>query len=415
MALNNYAYSRSETDNNYDPENDFRRAIKIQDSIGDFFSISRSRFNYAKYYLAQQDTATALSIANSALKYAELADNNDRTLETLLLLSKLDPNNASAYNQRYITLNDSLQQKEREIRDKFARIRFETDEYIAENEILYDEKRLWTGIAVAIFLLGGSAFVIFDQRAKNVKLRFQQAQTTANQEIFNLMMAQSKREEEAKKSEQKRISEELHDGVLGKMLGARMVLTGLSKKQDENAENKKEEALNALQEVEKEIRLISHELSHSAYQKIHNFILTLQELTHAVSASSKIQIDLSYDTDKEWDSLTGEIKINVYRIIQECLQNCVKHAQCAMVLISLGFEDHGLVLTISDNGKGFKVNKRKRGIGMRNIASRVDKLNGTWRIESTPGQGTEICIEMPVPCTKQGDNKQPVNELPPLV
>ncbi len=396
LALNNYAYSTFKSGENTSVEPEFLEALKVSDSLKDVTGLSLSHHDLAEYYYSQSDTAIAIDHAKSALGYAEIADNNERVLRTLQLLSKIDSKNSSIYNQRYIALNDSLQEEERQVRNKFARIRFETDTYIAENQMLESEKQLWAGIAFAVFLLGASAIVIFDQRSKNQKLRFQQEQQAANQEIFNLMLGQKQKEEEGKKSEQKRISEELHDGVLGSMMGARMVLTGLNKKNDSDAEIQRMKAIDALQNVEKEVREISHALSHSAYQKVHNFILSLQDLLSSVQQTADIDCHLIHDEEWAWDSLNGEIKINTYRMIQECLQNSVKHAQCKSLTVTLFAKASMLEVTIADDGKGFRKTKRKKGIGMRNIASRMEKLNGEWDVESTPGQGTIVTLKIPI-------------------
>lgn len=396
VALNNLSYCESKIDPSLNLSRQFKRAIQIQDSIGDITGVSRTHYNLAEYYLGKNDTTQALVQANKAKSYAKMADNNDRILKTLQLLTRVNPKNSSIYNHRYISLNDSLQEEDRQVRDKFARIRFETDEYIAENVVLASEKQLWTGISLTVFLLGASAFVILNQRSKNQKLRFQQAQQAANQEIFDLMLAQTKKEEEGKKSEQKRISEELHDGILGKMMGARMVLTGLNKKSDREAEMQRKKAIDALQDVEKEVRTISHELSHTAYQKINNFILSLQDLMKSVEQTANINCNLEFDKEWEWDSLSGEIKINTYRMVQEILQNSVKHAQCKNITVTFIAEKNGMQVSIVDDGVGFFKTKRKKGIGMRNIASRMEKLNGQWHINSTPGKGTTVLLEIPV-------------------
>ncbi len=415
LTLNNLAFSKFKSGDNKNVESQFLEALEVRDSLQDVTGLSLSHHDLAEYHLNQSDTVSAMVDARKALRYAEIADNNERVLKTLQLLSKVDPKKSSAYNQRYITLSDSLQEEERQIRNKFARIRFETDEYIAENEMLESEKQLWAGIAFAVFLLGASAIVIYDQRSKNQKLRFQQEQQAANQEIFNLMLGQKQKEEEGKKSEQKRISEELHDGVLGSMMGARMVLTGLNKKNDSEAEIQRMKAIDVLQNVEKEVREISHALSHAAYEKMHNFILSLQDLLKTVGNTANIQCSLVYDKEWEWDSLNGEIKINTYRMVQESLQNSVKHAQCKNVTVTFVNKKNAILVTIADDGKGFRKTNRKKGIGMRNIASRIEKLNGEYHIESSPGNGTTVTLEIPVsysehPVYSTTKGLQPVEE-----
>ena len=244
--------------------------------------------------------------------------------------------------------------------------------------------------------MAAATYIILDQRAKNQKLRFQQQQQANNEEIFNLMLSQKRKVEEGKQMEQKRISEELHDGVLGKMLGVRMVLTGLNKKKDEDAISERASAISVLKEVEGEVRSISHELSHAAYQQIHNFIRSIQDLVKTVGHSAKIEYKFTYADTMDWDSLSGEIKINLYRLVQESLQNAIKHANCKNIIINFDVIDSTLQVLVEDDGEGFKTKKGKKGIGMRNIASRIEKLNGSWNINSKIGAGTSVRFNIPI-------------------
>ncbi|WP_072990778.1 tetratricopeptide repeat-containing sensor histidine kinase [Pseudozobellia thermophila] len=410
LALNHWAYSKFKSDPKVDVADDIERSIRLLDSINNIPGLARAYYNLAEFNLTQKDTLQALAFAKKSKEYAKQANNNERILLDLQLMAKLEPEKSSAYTKEYITLNDSLQQVERQVRNKFARIRFETDEFIAENLLLARQKQLWTGIAVAVLLLGIMSYFILDQRVKNQKLRFQQEQQAANQEIFNLMLAQNQKVEEGKKLEQKRISEELHDGVLGRMLGARMVLTGLNKKQDEASELQRKKAIDALQDVEKEIRAISHELSHAAYQKINNFIRSIEDLLETVQVSGKFNYTFDYNKDFDWDGIKGVTKINIYRLIQESLQNCVKHAQCENVWLNLDAGGNELRVTVTDDGKGFAKKKGKKGIGMRNMASRIEKLNGQWHIESAPGKGTKVWFKVPIATPQNTKVERPKEE-----
>lgn len=410
LALNHWAYSKFKADPEIDVSKEMEQSIRIMDSLNHIPGLARAYYNLAEYHFVKKDTVQAIVNVKKSKEYAQQADNNERILLDLQLMAKLEPEKASAYTKEYISLNDSLQQIERQIRNKFARIRFETDEFIAENLLLARQKQLWTGIAVAVLLLGIMSYFILDQRVKNQKLRFQQEQQAANQEIFNLMLAQNQKIEEGKKLEQKRISEELHDGVLGRMLGARMVLTGLNKKQDEEAQLQRKKAIDALQDVEKEIRAISHELSHAAYQKINNFIRSIEDLLETVKVTGNFNYTFDYDKGFDYDGIKGVTKINIYRLIQESLQNCVKHANCENVSLKLSVGNKTLTATIKDDGKGFAIKKGKKGIGMRNMASRIEKLKGQWHIESTPGKGTSVSFEIPLTTSSPTLDKERVKE-----
>lgn len=395
-VLNNLALSRLRAGIITGVEPQLMESLRIRDSIGDMMFIASSHYSIAEYYLAKQDSAKALFHGLKAKEYAAQSESNNRLLKTLQLLTRINPTKATDYSQEYIVLSDSLQLEERKLRDKFARIRFETDEVVAENELLARQRQLWTGIALTLLLLSIAAFVIISQRIKNQKLKFQQEQQTSNQEILDLLLSQGEKLQEGKQIEQKRISEELHDGVQGRLQGARMMLLGLNKRDDDDAKSERSRAIVMLKDIQEEVRSISHELSHAAYQKIHNFILSLEDLKTTIEKSADITIDFNYAEHLDWDALNSDIKINLYRIIQESLQNAVKHAQCTHIDLQLTADTATVGVRITDNGKGFVVKKGKKGIGMRNIASRTTKVNGTWNIESEIGKGTTVSLTIPI-------------------
>jgi len=396
-TLNNLAQSLYKGDPSKNVEAMFLESLKIRDSAQDLSGLAGGYYSLAEYYTYKRDTSKAIASAKKAIDYSEQSSNNERLLESLELLTRVDPKNASMYGQNYIALTDSLAQEERKLRDKFARIRFETDEVVAENQLLARQKQLWAGIAISVLLLGTAAYAIIDQRAKNQKLKFQQEQQISDEKIFNLMLSEKQQFEEGKKIEQKRISEELHDGVLGKILGARMVLTGLNKKTDEESISERSEAIAALKHVEGEVRSISHELSHAAYQEIHNFIRSINDLLKNSAGAANINHTFNFDDTIDWDSLRGDIKINLYRIVQENVQNAIKHAQCDHIKLDFSVVDDDLKVTITDDGVGFIMDRKKRkGIGMRNLQSRITKLNGNWKVDSKPGKGTLVELSIPI-------------------
>ncbi len=377
-------------------ENDLTRALYIRDSLGDLEGLSRSYYNLSLFHKETGNTTDAFVYAQNARDIAKEIDNNLRYMESLKLLAELDPDNAISYNNEYIRVSDSLQQEERRIRNKFNRIRFETDETLARNQQLAKQRMVWISIAGGVVLLALALIIIIIQRIKNQRLRFQQQQQESNQEIFNLMLGQKQKVEEGKQSEQKRISEELHDGVLGEMNGIRMILLGLNKKADEAAIALREQAIEKLKQVQEEIRSISHELNDTSYQKLNNFMSSVEDLLKNICEPAGIKYQFTYDHDVDWDGLEGITKINLYRILQESLQNCVKHAEASNVYISFDTNEKDMVISIQDNGRGFEASKGKTGIGHKNIKSRIDKINGRWYLRSAPGIGTTVLLEIPL-------------------
>jgi len=410
-TLANRAYSKLQLGLTDNVQLSLNKAIKIKDSLQDYRGLSLNYYYLSQYFLTKKDTVAAITNAKKSMAYAKQSTNNKRLLEVLKLMPIIDKANALDYTQHYARLTDSLQIADRRTRDKFTRIQFETDEVEAKNVLLARQRQLLIGIVIGLVLLALSIYIIISQRIKNQKLKFLQSQQESNQEIFNLMLSQNQKLEEGKQIEQKRISEELHDGILGQMLGVRLILTGLNKKTDEASIEQRADFIKKLQQLEEEVRTISHELNDASYQKIHNFISSIQDLITTINASAELNCEFTHDGGVDWDQLSGEVKINVYRIVQESIQNAIKHAQASFVKVNFAASEIGFKVTIADDGIGFETKKGKKGIGLKNIISRVHKINGALEIQSSPGEGTTISIETPGP--ELWNIKAP-STLPPL-
>ena len=394
-ALNNKGECLLKMEGKYMDPDIFYYAIEIQDSIGDLAGLAKANYNLAEFHSIRGDTTRALEYAFLARENALLSDNNDRMLETLKLLSQLDRENAGTYSEEYYALNESLLLDERRIQNKFGRIEFRTDEFIAQNELLARQRALLIWVVIGLTLLAVAVFIIVQQGLRNQKLRNQQQQQAANQEIFELMLSQNQKKEEGKKHAQKRISEELHDGILGQINGIRMLLIGLNNKADDTAVKLRSDAIHKLQEVQEEIRSLSHELNHAALQKVNNFINSLHKLLEQTAVPAGLRYSFNYSKDFNWDNLNSDYKINLYRITQEVVQNTIKHAGATTIFVELSTPNDQLRLKISDDGRGFKAKSGKMGIGHRNIASRVEQLGGKWKIKSKIGKGTTVLIFLP--------------------
>lgn len=395
-ALDNLAYNRFKVSDTTGVETQFKTALAIRDSIYDQAGLAVSHYNLAEYYLFKEDTLAALGQAREAKSFAQESSNYKRLLQTLELLPRIDPENAVVYSQEYMSINDSLQREERQVRNKFERIRFETNEIIEKNQLLAKQKQLFLGVAIGSLLLGIAVLVIILQIIRNQRLKFKQRQQETDREIINLMLAQSGKLEEGKQLEQKRVSQELHDGILGQMLGIRLMLSGLNSKTDGEAIAQRSELIKKLREVEEEVRTISHELNDASYEKIHNFIHSIQDLINTFEESTGIKCRFDYDAQMDWDRLNGELKINIYRVVQESLQNSAKHADCKNLAITFKSSEGILHITIEDDGKGFDIKKGKTGIGLKNIDSRSKKMGGSWNIKSKVGVGTKLMVQFPL-------------------
>ncbi len=396
MLFDNLAYSKYKLKDTVEVENLFYTALKIRDSIHDVSGVIVNKLHLAEFKFTYNDTIAALQLANEAKDLAVQSKNHKNTLTALLLLSKLDKKNGYTYTNQYIILNDSLQDQERVIRNKFARIRFETDEFIEENELLSERNKrilLYTGVLASLLVL---LYIVISQRFKNTKLKLKQEQQLANEEIYNLMLNQQNKVDEGRRNEKMRISQELHDGVLGRILGTRIVLGVLNDKTDETAVLKREECIDNLKEIEEELRDVSHRLHEKSLDADIGYIKLVENLLEKQCLVSEFSYEFKCDKNINWELVKGDLKMNLYRIIQESVQNINKYANAKHVKVLFRSEENLLYLTIRDNGKGFDVDAKSKGIGLKNIKSRVKSFNGIVNIESKPNQGTAIFIETPL-------------------
>lgn len=384
--------------------NQFLETLKIGDSLN-FAPIQITSKTYlGEYYLAQKDTSKANFYLKDAQKQAHQNAIFEDELIILKLLSKANPQQYSYYSNRFIHLNDSLQVEERKTRDKFARIEFETDQIITEKEAVEKQNvllnsRIWIIIGFSFLLL----LVLFlwfknkSQKAKTRELLLKQEQQKANEEIYQLMIDQQQKIEEGKNIEKQRISLDLHDSVMGKLTAVRMNLYVALLRNNLADDIDFSKQIDEIQEVEKEIRAIAHNLNSDLFSDNANFISVVQQLFNKIENHSQLQFNLHVSDALNWDLVSNNIKINLYRILQEALQNIEKYAGAKNVAIIMTLsETNEIVIIISDDGTGFDSSKKSSGIGIKNMKLRMEELNGSFDIQSEIGKGTKINLTIPM-------------------
>lgn len=372
--------------------------LAIRDSILDTSGIITSNLHLAEYYFSNDSLSRAYNYAKVALDKAKPLRKNSEILEALqLLIETSNKGEALFHSKAYIQISDSLQRKDRAYQNQFARIRFETETIEIENtKVTKQNEKL-----IMVLLILVAAFLLvytFIQRKLNLKeLRFRRSQQEASDELYNLMLAQQAKLEEGKQLEKQRISEELHDGILGKLFGTRLSLDSLNHKEGDEGVEARSKYILELQNIENEIRQISHDLNSAIFTPDVLFTEVIEQLIENQNSSSKID-PLKYqfidDYFINWDEVQNNVKIHLYRIIQEALQNIHKHAKAKNVLVSFAKEKNGILLKIEDDGVGMIVEKVKKGIGLKNIKSRVKQMKGNLRVESEKEKGTIIYVKV---------------------
>ena len=395
--LDNLAYSNLKLNKIDNVANLFQNSLKIRDSLQNIPAVITSNIHLSEYYEAINDTLFSIRYSKKALKLSQDSKNPFDIVLALKQASKVDKQNSSAYTSDYIKISDSLQNEERKNLDRFARIQLETDELIKENVFLTEKNKR---IIYSMFALGTIVLVTVYSRTqflKNKYLLLEQSQQRANEDIYRLVISEQDNIEQGKNLEKKRIAKELHDGVLGRLFGLRLNLDMLNSRDDDNVSKDRKSFLNELQLIEQDIREISHELSREKIALINNFLSLTNALFENQVKIGKAKLKTEIDSTINWDLLSNSTRINLYRILQEALQNVNKYAKAKNISISFKKDINGnLILSIFDDGIGFNVEEKSKGIGLTNIFSRIDESNGTIKINSERKKGTSILIVIPL-------------------
>lgn len=190
----------------------------------------------------------------------------------------------------------------------------------------------------------------------------------------------------AQEQERKRISEELHDGV-GQLLSAiKLNICALDNSENEKIKN----AIILVDSSCEEIRNISHNLMPYSLSKV-GLLESIKEFAKKINSSGKVNIQVGGELDEK--SILNK-EIHLYRIIQEVLNNSLKHANASIITIQFNDEKNEVSVSIEDNGIGFnkEVIDKSKGNGWANIKSRLAIINGSFEIDSKINKGTAMHI-----------------------
>jgi signal transduction histidine kinase len=396
MLLDNLAYSKFKLKETEGLPKLFYESLNLRDSLQFTAGIVVSKLRLSEYFASKGDSGKALQYAKETLLLARSTNNSRDILDGLKNMALVQPENAAVYTKEYIQINDNLQKAERKMGDKFSRIEYETDRIKTENSSLEVQNRNLVYLFSALAILGLFLYILKSQKTKNRELLYKQQQQKANEDIYNLMISQQNTIETSRVKEKKRVAQELHDGVLGRMFGVRMNLDGLNGLQDEMAINQRVNYLSELKNIEQDIREISHDLNREKSELINNFVAIVDNLFEEQRKTFQSKLVSTIDSKIRWELMANSVKINLFRIIQESFQNINKYANADCIIVELKRQGDDLLLVISDNGVGFNSNLKRKGIGIQNMLSRTKECNGMFSIKSKKGEGTVITVTLPI-------------------
>ena len=211
----------------------------------------------------------------------------------------------------------------------------------------------------------------------------------------------SRRLIESQEQERQRIAAELHDGLGQSLLviKSHAILAGRMINIETDTANRLKDLTEMAGQAISEVRSIAHHLR--------PFHLDQLGLTRAIrgmatQVTRSADLTLALDIADVDGAFSAETEINFFRMVQELLNNVIKHAHASTVKVMLTRSSDGVVLQVEDNGRGFEVVHRGAGFGLRNVAERVRITGGNWIIRSEPGKGTTVEIRLPVAVNHHG-------------
>lgn len=190
------------------------------------------------------------------------------------------------------------------------------------------------------------------------------------------------------------LAKELHDNV-GQLLTGTKILMGLAERQISAQVSMPDTLFQAQQSLEKaiqELRTLSKALDADWISRF-NFMDNLQQQAQRINDTGTAHCSLSLQRDAI--PLSPEKQIMLFRVVQESIQNALKHSGADEISIQVSGTEHNIEIDVADNGRGYHT-EAEQGMGIGNMQHRTELLGGTLSIESTPGNGTTVSIQIPL-------------------
>lgn len=375
----------------------FNKAFNITKANNDAWGMTEPLFRMGNAYMKLGKRKEA---EDFLLKGVKLADENGFTVfkkSGYDYLSKYyeetgNYQKALESYKKFYEANDSLQSADRKKAVLDLDKKYETGK--KEQQLRLQKTSINKKEVLNSVLAGSIAFLLlilffsFRTYTQKRKLQEQKIIELENEKLLLATQSLLKGQEE----ERSRMAKDLHDGLGGLLSGVKLQLGAMKGNLILSEEHGKtfNRALGKLDESISEMRRVAHNMMPEALMKL-GLQQALQDYCDGLSESQDFKINTEfYGLEKRMES---SFEIVVYRIVQELLNNSVKHSGATTILAQVMRQDKNLTITVEDNGKGFDKEPVLQGAGLINIRSRVDYLKGQLDIKSEPGKGTSVYID----------------------
>lgn len=360
------------------------------------YNVSEANFyngnnNQARVYIdsaltigTKDSLRSLLQDAFQLLSYIEARDGH--YLASINAKNKSDSIRTAALTEEIATNAVELEKKY-EAEKKDSQIKTQQAAIKQKNILNY----LLGGAALAVLIIGILGYYNYTNRQKLQQQRITDLET---QQQLMATEAVLKGEEQ----ERTRLAKDLHDGLGGMLSGIKFSLSTVKGNLVMTPDNAQafERSIDMLDSSIKEMRRVAHNMMPEALVKF-GLDTALKDFCLHITQTGVLKVNYQ-SIDVETLHINQTIAITAYRIVQELLNNTIKHATAQTAIVQLSKVDNVLNITVEDDGKGFDASTLQGtpGIGWSNIQNRVTFLNGRLDIQSEPGKGTSVFIEVPV-------------------
>ncbi|MBE9466582.1 tetratricopeptide repeat protein [Dyadobacter subterraneus] len=338
----------------------------------------------------------------AALKIAEENDMKDHLVELYEDYAadkarQNDYKSAYEYLDKYIRLNDSLQGKEvqkqlQELDTKYQTVQKQKQIISLERE-KEERNTMIYSLAAGLFVIIIIAVLIY----RNVNIRKQIAENEVIQLQQERQLLATNSILKGQEEERTRVARDLHDGLGGLLSGIKLTLNSVKGNVilPESSALSFTRALSQLDGAISEMRRVAHSMMPETLVRF-GLVDALNDFCDGINESKQLHVNIQ--TFGFSERLDSQIEIVLYRIVQELLNNVIKYAEATEAQVQLSKIGQSVSVTVEDNGKGFDTSilQNNKGAGLQNVQARVDYLNGKLDIQSKPGEGTSVLVEIEV-------------------
>ena len=377
----------------------YEKAKVIGEQLKDIRVLSMSYANIAEAYENQNKIPEAIEGYNKSIEYASENKYKEQLLFCYAQLAGIYQKKgefplAIQYIKKQQGVKDSILNIASSKQINELQTKYETakkEHTIQQQQFELVKKNYWIGGIAGLLLLGGLLGFSFYRSSKLKQAKKMQDEIMKQQDMATKAVI------EAEENERKRIAGDLHDGVGQTMSAAKMNLSSIESRLNFGNEEDRiafEKIVNLVDESCKEVRTVSHNMMPNALLKS-GLSSAVKEFIDKID-SRILKVNLYSEGLNE--RLDSNVETVLYRVIQECVNNVIKHSGANQLDISLIKDADGIAATIEDNGRGFNIGEKEKagGIGLKNIRTRIEYLKGTIDFDSAPGKGTLVAIHVPL-------------------